>query len=307
MEKKDFFRQEDECNLLFADLGPCYHLCTSENAPVMFRNDNEFREAMNTVAFVSALFDDIAVLTFEIMSNHLHFALCGERERIMAWFQRLVSALKTNPDLKESRNAISSLQAKMFQIEDLENARNVISYINRNGFVADYNYTPFSYPWGANRFYFNDEAKCRYEELRAKATFRSRRQLLHTHLADFCTDLYLVDGYISPLCFCRIDSGEKLFRNAQHYFSKIAKSVEASSAIAKVIGESIYYLDSEIYSIISVRCSKEYGCKNPSMAPADAKIALAKTMRYDYNASVKQICRILKMDITIVSGLFPGV
>lgn len=307
MEKKDFYRQENECKLLFNELGTCYHLCTHENCTVLFHNDDELKSAMNVVALVSALFPEINILTFEIMSNHFHFAICGDKGHIMEWFKRLVSFLKSNPDLEESRGAISSLQANVHQIEDLENIRNVISYINRNGFIVNYNYTPFSYPWGANRFYFNDEAKLRYELLKNIPTFRCKRKLFHSNIADSMMNFKILDGYVSPLCYCRTDIGEKLFRNAQHYFSKLSRSVESSVTIAKEIGESFYYLDSELYSIVSMKCSKEYGCKTPSLLPAQAKVVMAKTLRYDYNASLKQISRLLKMDIATIQGMFPEV
>lgn len=263
MEKKDFYRQENECKLLFNELGTCYHLCTHENCTVLFHNDDELKSAMNVVALVSALFPEINILTFEIMSNHFHFAICGDKGHIMEWFKRLVSFLKSNPDLEESR--------------------------------------------GANRFYFNDEAKLRYELLKNIPTFRCKRKLFHSNIADSMMNFKILDGYVSPLCYCRTDIGEKLFRNAQHHFSKLSRSVESSVTIAKEIGESFYYLDSELYSIVSMKCSKEYGCKTPSLLPAQAKVVMAKTLRYDYNASLKQISRLLKMDIATIQGMFPEV
>ena len=129
--------------------------------------------------------------------------------------------------------------------------------------------------------------------------------MFHSNQADSLTGVFILDGYVSPLCFCDIKKAEGLFRNAQHYFSKIAKSIESSSKIAKMIGESFYYLDSELYSIIAQICTKEYGCKSPSLIPAQAKVVVAKKMRFEYNASVKQISRILKIDIKQVKTLFP--
>ena len=307
MEKKDYFRLEEECEFRFRSMGPCYHLCTGEDSPLLFHNEEPFRVAMDMVAFTLALFPDITSLTFQLMSNHLHFALCGSEERIRLWFGKLVSSLASHPALTETKKAISALQPRVFAVDSLENMRNVIAYINRNGFIVDYNHTPFSYPWGANKFFFNTEAKQRYESLKEKATMRWKRQAFHSNLADNLTGIFLIDGYVSPICFCDVNAAEGLFRNAQHYFSKIAKSIESSASIARMIGESFYYLDDELYSIVVGMCTREYNCKTPSMIPVQAKVALAKKMRFEYNASVKQISRILKLDVNSVKGIFPEI
>ena len=305
METRDFYRMEAGCELRFRELGTCYHLCTGENNRILFHNEKEFKIAMNVIALASRLFPDITALTFEVMSNHLHFALCGDVNRIHDWFKKMVALLKQHPELKDSKEAVVSLQEKLIAVEDIDNLRNVIVYINRNGYVADNRHTPFSYPWGANRFFFNDEAVLRYESLKTLATARWKRNAFHSNLGDNLTELYHLDGYISPVCFCHIRLAEALFINAHQFFSKISKSVESSAAIAKEIGESVFYTDNELYSIVVRKCSKQYGCKSPAMIPAEAKVLLAKMMRFEYNSSAKQISRILRMEIDTVRRMFP--
>ena len=305
METRDFYRMEAGCELRFRELGTCYHLCTGENNRILFHNEREFKIAMNVIALSLRLFPDITALTFEVMSNHLHFALCGNVNRIHDWFKKMVALLKQHPELKDSKEAVVSLQEKLIAVEDIDNLRNVIVYINRNGYVADNRHTPFSYPWGANRFFFNDEAVLRYESLKTLATARWKRNAFHSNLGDNLTELYHLDGYISPLCFCHIRLAEDLFINAHQFFSKISKSVESCAAIAKEIGESVFYTDNELYSIVARKCSKQYGCKSPAMIPAEAKVLLAKMMRFEYNSSIKQISRILRMEIDTVRRMFP--
>lgn len=41
-------------------------------------------------------------------------------------------------------------------INDLKALREAIVYVNRNGYVVNPSHTPFSYPWGTGRYYFND-------------------------------------------------------------------------------------------------------------------------------------------------------
>ena len=305
MERNDYFRIEEECEFRFRELGPCYHLCTSENAPILFHNEGDFKTAMNIIALASKLFPDIKILTFEVMNNHLHFALCGNENRIHEWLGKLVALLRQHPELKDSKEAFATLREKLIVVGNLDNLRNVIAYINRNGYVADSGHTPFSYPWGANRFFFNDEAKIRYESMKVAATARWKRNAFHSNLGDNLAELNHLDGYVSPMCFCHIRLAEGLFINAHQFFSKISKSVESSAVIAKEIGESVFYTDNELFSIISQKCYKQYGCKSPAMIPAEAKVTVAKMMHFDYNSSDKQISRILKMEIDIVKRMFP--
>lgn len=305
METRDFYRKEAGCELRFRELGTCYHMCTGENSPILFHNEKEYMIAMNVVALAACLFPDIKILTFELMSNHLHFALCGNTNRIHEWLGKMIALLKQHPELKDSKDAIASLQARLIAIEDLDNLRNVIVYINRNGYVTDDRHTPFSYPWGANRYFFNEEAKIRYESMKITATARWKRNAFHSNLGDNLADLNHLDGYVSPMSFCHILLAEGLFINAHQFFSRISKNVESSANIARDIGESVYYTDNELYSLVAQKCSMLYGCKSPAIIPAEAKVSMAKMMHFDYNSSVKQISRILRMEIDIVRRMFP--
>lgn len=306
METKDFYGMETECELEFRELGRCFHLCTNENAPILFHDEREFKTAMNIVGLLSFLHPEVVIITFEIMSNHMHFAVTGEEESIRRWFDDLVKKMKTHPELSESRSSFDSLSHQLIDVCDLRNVRNVIAYINRNGYVISPDGTPFSYLWGANRYFFNTEAKLRYECSGKKLSFMERREMFRSNKGDSFKEIVSVDGYVSPLCFCKIGVGEQLFRNARHYFSMISKNVEAFSEIARDIGESLFYTDEDLYSLVVAFCQKNYGIKSPKQINADAKIALAKKLRFEYNSGNKQISRILGMDINAVSAIFPG-
>ena len=138
-------------------------------------------------------------------------------------------------------------------------------------------------------------------------------------------------------------AGEALFRDPAHYFSKISRSIEADAKIAKEIGESVFYTDDDLYSAVCRLANEKFsklgsagqgagrgawqgiagqaggvggqtagmavghaaGARcNPSQLPAQAKLELARAMRFEYNASDKQIQRMLKLDPQIISSLF---
>lgn len=306
MEKKDFYSQETICQQRFNYSGTCFHVYSKEDHPLIFHSKEEFEVAMNIVAFSAFLFLQIRIFTFEILNNHFHFAVSGQKNDIDSFIKTFVAKLSTHPALYVSWNDIRTLSFKSIEIDTLDNLRNVISYDNRNGAVISPDENVFTYRWGANRYFFNREAKQRYEECARKATCREKRKMFCSAQHDTVDAIMLLDGYISPLCYCHIDEAESFFRNSRHYFHSVSRNIESSRYIAKSIGESLFYTDDDLFSHIRMVCSQKFGGQTTSSLPSEAKINLAKELHFDYNASNKQICRLLKMDMNVVNTLFPG-
>ena len=262
---------------------------------------------MNLVGICALLSPDVKIFTFELMSNHVHFTVTGNRNDVESFCNRFKRYLGKWLSHTDKTVNLENWNISMRHIETLRDARNVLAYNNRNGFLVNPEDTPFSYLWGANRYFFNREAKLRYAENtgKRKMTKREKRELIHSHDADSIEGPVLMDGYACPLSFCAVNDAENLFRNASQYLSTITKNVESQKEIAAQIGEKIFYNDNELYSIV-IRMSKEqYGEPRPTLLPKDGKINIAKELHFDYNASNKQISRMLNLDIGFVSNLFP--
>ena len=303
---RNFKEAEGICERVFSELGKCWHLYTSENNPIIFRNAAEFQKGMWAFGIALLLFPQIRVLTFELMSNHLHSTLTGEEQQIRDFFELFVSILSKALRDDGLPGGLDGLECNLRQITSLNDARNVIVYNNRNGFLIHPEFSPFSYPYGANSFYFNPAAKDLYLLERRIASNATIERTLKTHVGRAITaPVYTVQGQISPLCFCDIDCGEKLFRSASHYFNCLSKNVESQKQIAKEIGEMIFYTDDELFSIIFSLSMKQHGL-SPGLLSAEAKVEMAKQLRYEYNAGNKQISRILKIDQNVVNELFPA-
>lgn len=281
------------------------HICSQENHPVLFHNEDEFKAAMNAVAFAALLFPDVKIFTFVIMDNHFHFAIVGEKSEIKLLLRALVNKLASLPSLAVARNDIRKLDFKFFDIGSLDNMRNVVAYINRNGAVVNPNESVYTYKWGANRFFFNTEAKLRFKSCGIKLTCREKRGVFHSELVNNENRIFVLDGYVSPLCFCEVSKAESFFRSNRHYFYCISKNIEASKDIALNIGEHIFYSDEELYAYIMALCSKKYSCDSIRFLSKEAKIELAKELHFDFRVGNKQISRLLKIDLTIISAMFP--
>lgn len=305
MEPKEFARLENACQSRFMEEGSCFHVCSQENHPVLFHNEDEFKAAMNIVAFVALLFPGIRIFTFEIMTNHFHFALSGEKSLIDLFLKTFVSKLASHPTLINSSGDLRNLSFNIHPIGSLNNLRNVIAYINRNGVVISPNESVFTYEWGANRFFFNKEALLRYESCGRRTTFRERRKLFHSDGLTSKENIIVLDDYVSPLCYCRIKEAQMFFRHNRHYLFSVSRNIEASMEIAKMIGERIFYSDDDLFALILAKCSKKYNCRTPAILRKEAKVELAKELHFDYNAGNKQICRLLKLELPVVCSLFP--
>ena len=296
--------KEALCRKLFNELEEVYHGCTAENHPIIFHNDEDFKTAITLLAVCKHKHTSVIIITFEIMNNHLHLVVAGRRKEIELMFDDYKGLLQKHLSPKKEGVHLNDFNLKLHKIQDLENLRNVIAYVNRNGSVIDDRYSPYSYPWGANRFYFNQEATKRHLASPKLITVKERRELTHSRKYDHDKLVVLIDDYASPLHFCDIRIGENLFRDCRHYFYKVSRSIECYEEIAHLIGENIFYTDEDIFQIACNLSQKQYNLKSPYMLPQDAKIKFAKVLRYDYNANLKQIQRMLKIDQGTLKALF---
>ena len=75
--------KENYCLRSFGGNGPFWHLYTSgKETPLMFRSHDDFVFAMNVVAQMALEYQDVRILTFEIMGNHIHILAEGQSERV---------------------------------------------------------------------------------------------------------------------------------------------------------------------------------------------------------------------------------
>ena len=301
-----FGTEENRSESVFQQLGPCWHLFTPENHPVILTCEADFKAAMTLFAICALNFPNLRILTFQWMSNHLHITLAGPETDIILMFEMLRKYLGKYLKSRGRATTLCSWNCKLRRIESLKDLRNVIAYNNRNGFLVNPDSTPLTYPWGPNIYYFNPEAKIMAEDCKETIGHKDIRNLFHTHKLDGFTGKPFLNGIIPPPVFCDIVSAENLFRNARHYFSFISRCLESMKTIAREIGESVFYTDDDLYAAVCEICRNNYGVRHPGLLPAQAKLEVARTMHYEYNAGAKQVARILKVDLSVIRSILPA-
>ena len=253
---------------------------------------------MNVIAQAAYLFmpKDIVIITFEVMNNHFHFILSGDRELILEFFAFIRKRLKrTIPDA-------DGLELHLKPIESLSSLRNGIVYANRNGYVAISDYTPFSYPWGCGRYYFNDiPLSQRFGDV----FLGPKREMFRGRAPELPSDWSIIDGYIAPPSYCAFKFGMSLFRDAHHYFNALTKQVESYSDVAVDIDDDEFLTDTELFSKVMTTVRENYKVDSLRQLAKAQMLDLARALRHKYRSSNGQIRRVLGLSQYEVDALFP--
>ena len=303
---KLFYDKEKSCLYNFNTRQNYWHLCTpGMNVPIIFTCQEDFEYGMCLMAICAYLFQDISVYTFVLMNTHVHLILSGEENRCKEFFDMFSRKLRRYLCGCGRSTDLSGFRAQLIPITDLQMLRNEIIYVNRNGYVANSNYTPYSYPWGAGMYFFNPLVEklpfMNFERL----TVRKRRKICRTKVIDVCHGMKAHGNIILPTSFCKIKDAESMYRDASHYFASLTRNHEAFSEIARRLGDTMFLPDSEMYQAISSICNKKYGIRKPSLLSPEAKIEIARMMHYEYHASNRQIRSILNLDMAAIEEMFP--
>lgn len=301
-----FAEKERECERIFEKSGPFWHLYTDGRVMEDFLcTEEDFKTAMTALAVAAVLFKKVRIITFELMSNHIHMILNGEAEDCLELFERFKARLRRI--LKTNGRIINwdAFKADILPIETLNALRNEIIYANRNAFVANPQFTPFNYPWGGGcaffQPYFNRLPAISLREL----GFNKARELTHFREIRLIEDLKFFGDIVFIPSFCRTDIGESMFRDARSYFNSLTRNAEAFSQIAQRLKDSVFLTDEEMYAAATMYAENTYGNRQLSLLNPEQKIQLSKELHFKYNASNQQIRRLLKLDISILNELFP--
>ena len=289
------------------DARKVWHLCTpGESSGILFRTEEDYVYGMNMVGVSAAKFwGKVGIYTFQLMSNHMHFVVEGESVDIEKFFNDLKLRLRRYL-LKQNRGYdINNISHNTIPVKDENYLKNLIAYVNRNGYLVNKNMTVFSYPWGANRYFFFPLGEVESKTFLSRLASRTKMEIFHTRDIIFPECFYLTNGYISPYCYCKIREAEELYMHAHNYSSLVSRRVESFLDIAAEIGDTIAYSDEEMYVSIFHHIKKQFDKTNIQTLSKTEKLQVARHMHYEYNSSNKQISRILRMDIEALNSLFP--
>lgn len=306
----NYYDKESHCQEAFDQaleaIGPFWHICTPGEFLVCINETAEdFRFAVSNIA-ISADEAGVVVVSFQVLGNHLHIILCGSKERCL-----LMLELYRYRMVKYLRSKGRPVDLDAFRCDDpipicsLEAMRNEIVYVNRNGYVADPNVTPFSYPWGSGILYFN-HLPLEPQGIPANyLPYKEKRRLTFRSAFTFPSQYRFGEGMILPISFVNFELGQSFFRDAHHYISMLMKNVESYSELAKRMGDKAVVTDEEMFAVVKSLVRPECRDLSFSILPHSDKLSIAQKLHFDYHASNQQIRRLLKLDISLLNEMFP--
>lgn len=307
IQNESFSQKESRCESAFSSLAPYWHITNNgKEVGVIFSCKEDYEFGMNAVAMIASVFPDITIVTFELMSDHVHLIVSGSRERAVRFFEAFRKKL-SNYFTRRGR-PIDCNKFKCNQpigITDLKMIRYEIAYVNRNGFAAVQSETPFSYRWGAGYLYFNWLRRIKYGCGLSEMTYRDKRTVFKTSEDTLPGEWRIYENVILPDSYCNIEFGESLFRDGNQYFSILSKSFEAYSEIAKRLSDRVFLTDNELYPAAVWESKKLFGRDKLNLLAPGEKIEMARIIHSKYNASNEQVRRLLNLDRAIVNELFP--
>ena len=226
-----------------------YYLVTTKHLEdgLWFRDEEDFVTGMNYVAIQAALTPEVIVLAFILMSNHVHFVLCGTRQEVEAFVNgfkgRFSHYLGKKYGVKEflRRNKLDIKEISEDEAEALERA---IAYVQMNCVAASICLYPGQYPWGTGSTFFqagwdgrnsgSRHAAQKYRRL-GDLSGRERIRLMHSRAALKLPNEWLLSesGFVLPESYVDVNHVESVFRFSKRmqYFlsssSKARKRLEA--------------------------------------------------------------------------------
>lgn len=257
---------------------------------ILFKDDDDFRVAMNYVA-LAAYLTGVNVLSFILMSNHVHFVLECSRDGAEAFINRFKMLYGRHYcrkyNCKDFLRRIK-VDIRELKIED-ESLFRGIAYVQMNCVAANICAHPSMYPWGSGAVFFNRN------KLPSKRvgdySDRTMIKLLKTKVK--LPDDYIIcdEGYILPQSFVRVQFVESLFRTPKRYDYFLNTSSKARARMEKSAAPS--FSDQLILGGVKNLCNSLYRVGSYSELQDSMRAEVIKYLSVHFKADVNQIARVL--------------
>ncbi len=271
------------------------YLLTTEHLEdgLWFWEEEDFRVAMNYVAIQAASCPEVEVLSFELLSNHVHFVLQGTRQAARNF---VVQFKHRYAMYYQKKYGVSHfLRRNKLDIREIpyndEAPERAIAYVQMNCVAANICAHPSQYPWGTGSTFFAEGSQtgARIGDLSARA----RHRLLHS-TCDTIPAHWIMGGggFILPSSYVNVKGVESLFRTPKrmNFFlvnsSKAKKRIETSEAAMPA------FRDQTILAALPDLCRSLFQRESFRQLHQEERIELARQIRFRFSADANQIARV---------------
>ncbi len=278
-----------------------YHVCSRGlEKNNMFTSEKDFIMGVNDAA-LCVLKYDIRIPAFCLMSNHFHFIIEGAHDQALAFAEEYKRRTAMRMRIREGEvKALAETDIQANRIDSLEYLMNAIAYVLRNPLAARIMIMPYHYKWSSADSYFkNGSASCgtRLNEM----SLRKRIAILQSKQS--VPDHYAVDdkGMIMMECFVDTRQVEEIFGHPSKLMFLLAKKLETEVELSLGLADKVSVSDEELKTLTLAFVKEKHGVHSLSQLSREQRIGLCLPMKRNFGASDKQIARILRLGLDIVT------
>lgn len=286
------------------------YLLTTEHLEngLWFREEADFKVAMNYVAIEAARHPDVAVLAFTLMSNHVHFVLKGLRERVEGFVNRFKHRYAIYYRRKYGVKKFlrrNELDVKEIPYDD-EAPEKVIAYTVMNAVAAGICAHPSQYPWGTGHLYFSTPTTQNASRLK-DFSIRAIKRIIHSDEESLPENWHLgKDGYILPQDYVDVKSVEALFRRPQRMNYFLNTSSKAKKRLEIADGRLPAFRDQTILAALPDLCRSLFQKEVFQQLSVEEQSEFARQIRFRFSADATQIARVCGITYAQAARLLDG-
>jgi len=273
-----------------------------------FRDDEDFRVAMNYVAIQAASCPDVAVLAFILMSNHVHFVLRGRMEDVLGFINQFKQ--RYSQYYKRKYGIPGFLRRNPLDVLTIPNEdeamERVIAYVQMNCVAANICVHPTQYPWGTGDAFFSNSQT---NGKRVKEyTGRALERLLHS-FSDKLPGNWLVceRGFIVPKSYVDVRSVELLFRSPRRMNFFQNNSSKAKKRIEAIDNQIPAFRDQTILAALPDLCRSLFQKASFEELNDQEQSEFARQIRFRFSADATQIARVCGVSYAEAADLLESV
>ena len=265
-----------------------FWLVTTEHLEnrLWFKDESDFKYAMNLVAVLSVNFPG-RIISFVLMSNHVHFVLQCTREQAREFVNRFKGMYSRYCTLKYGETEMlrnNKVDIKELSLDD-ESFERAVAYVQMNPPAANICLEPSGYPWGTGGTFFNLN-KPAYTKA-GSLSARALRRLTHSRLP--VPGNYLIDGrgFIVPDSYVPTDYVEKVFGtpSRMQYFLR-------TSSKARRLKEGPSFKDQLVAEGLKNLCISLFQVTDFSRMEDSGKSEVLRQLRYRFSSDPNQLARV---------------
>ena len=267
---------------------------------IWFRDEEDFKVGMNLVAILACSLP-VEILSFTLMSNHVHFVLAGSYEQV----ERFINEFKRRyaQHVRKKYGVKEFLRGNGVDIRPLDGTEESqvwgIAYVQMNCVAANICLSPTNYPWGTGNAFF----KVGRTQGRRLDSFsgRARMRLLHSEQKLPPDWIVGEEGYILPESYVNVERVESLFRTPKRMNYFLQNSSKAKRRLAAA--ECPSFSDQLVLSAIHDLCHSLFRKSSLETMDWKERAELIKQLRYRFSSDPQQLARVTGLSYETVTAM----